>query len=174
MTQCASKKRFIFSKQLADIVLDNNYIPRRIKSNEHLKQYHRYWSSYSQVFCKVLDIYYIKNREYYSVKMQNSLFGELSYPLVKDYIFELIIDYKNLKNTWIINNPKIGSLSGAEIRYWFFIKNIDLDNKYSGFWSYLDYNSKSCISDDKYYYVKIVVDDRGNKKFKISIDKYKK
>lgn len=169
-----NQRRFIFSKQLSDIVLENHYIPRKIKHNEHFKQYHRYWSSFSEVYCKVLDIYFIKNIEYYSVKLQNSLFSELSYPLPDDYIFELLVDYKDLEHSWIINNFKLGSLTGAEIRYWFFIKDIDLnDPEYDGFWSYLDYTSKSSISDDKYYFVKMI-DTESGRKFKISLDRYKK
>lgn len=166
--------KFIFSKQLADIVLKNHYIPRRIKENEHLKQYHRYWSTYSQMICKVLEIYYVKNSEYYTVKMDSCLYGEITYPLPKDYVYELKIDYKNLDNLWIINNSKL-SLSGAEIRYWFFIKNIDFnDPEYGEFWSYLNYNSKSSISDDKFYFVKSFKDSYGNTHCKVSIDKRKK
>lgn len=165
----SEQHRFIFPKQVNDFILENHYIARKMKPGEHLKQYHRYWSSFSNTTFKVMEIYNIDDREYYSIKFPNLLFGEASYPAPNDYMFELKVDYKHIESLNIINSKS--SLLGSEIRYWFVINNIDLnDSIYSGFWSYLDYNSKSSISDDKYYFVKRAEDSYCY----ISIDKFKK
>lgn len=149
------------------------YIPRKMTSGENLKLYHRYWSSFDNTYMKVDRIYLINNIEYYSVKYPDKLYGEISYPLNTEYMFELSSDKTNIYFLDDIINTPI-SLLGSEIRFWFYINKIDFNNtKYNGFWAFLDYNSKSSICDDKYYYVKAIESSNNNFDCRISIDKSK-
>jgi hypothetical protein len=120
----------------------------------------------------VQQIYFVDDIEYYSVKYPKSLFGEFSFPVNKNTC-ELYIDKNNISSISNIINSNI-SYSGAEIRYWFFIKNIDLSsNAYNGFWSFIDPDSKSLISDDKFYFLKAIYKDGKYIKCRISLDREK-
>lgn len=145
----------IYEDNVSKFILENNqYIPRKIKPDEHLKLYHRYFSIFDSLYFKVDKIYNVFKTEYYSVKYPNFMYGEISYPIQSEYIYEFFLDKKNIKNiSDIVNSRK--SYLGAEIKYWFFINNIDLseESKHYGFKSFLELNSKSTIQDDKYYFL---------------------
>lgn len=167
----------IYPEKLKEYILSEesmiDYIPRHIKFKEHLRLYRRYWVNYFDDECiKVDQIYEVDGIEYYSVKCTNCLYETITYPLDCNYTYELMIDKKDIKNIESIINTNI-SYTGAEIKYWFFMNKIDLSSeKYIGFWSFLNPNSKNLISDDKYYFVKSVLDTNGNLiKCKISLDK---
>ena len=167
--------KHIYPDKLEKFIMEENhlYIPRKIKINEHLKKFKRYWSSFSDLYFKVEEIYFANDIEYYSVKYPNLLFGSISYPLNHEFTFELMIDKNNIANMDNIINTKI-SLSGAEIKFWFFIKKIDMNSdKYSGFWSFIDPNSKSLISDDKYYFLYASYNNEIYKDCKVSLDRSK-
>lgn len=165
----------IYSDKLEKFLREENhqYIPRKIKSNENLKIYKRYWDAFSDTYYKIEKIYNVEDVEYYSVKYLDSMFGEISFPVDFDYTYELMVDKNNLDKIDIINN-KI-SYSGAEIKYWFFINNIDLGSEiYNKFWPFIDPNSKSVISDDKYYFIFATLNKKGQyRDCKVSLDKYK-
>lgn len=169
----------IYPEKLREYILSEesqiDYIPRHIKFNEHLRLYRRYWVKYFDDECiKVDEIYEIEGVEYYYVKHPNSLYDTITYPLDCNYTYELLIDKKDIKNIDNIINTKI-SYTGAEIKYWFFIHNIDLSSeKYIGFWSFLNPNSKNVISDDKYYFVKSYEQENGiHIDCRVSLDKLK-
>lgn len=167
--------RNIYPEKLSNFIRnsDNNYIPRKLKTDERLRLYKRYWSLYSDDCFKVDKVYFIDSIEYYSVKYSNLLYGEISFPVDSDYIYELHNDRNNIKDINNIINTK-SSFLGSEIKYWFYINNIDLtSNKYSGFWSFLDPSSKSLISDNKYYFLYASYDNDIYKDCKISLDRLK-
>ena len=168
-------KKHIYPEKLEEFIKEgHNYIPRKLKFREHLKLFKRYWLCYSDSYLKVDQIYNIENVEYYSVKFPNSLFGQISYPLDEDSTFELMLDSNNVENVDNIINTKV-SYSGAEIKFWFFIKNIDMNSeKYCGFWSFIEPNSKSVISDDKYYFLYAFYSNDIYKKCKVSLDRNRK
>lgn len=142
----------IYPKKLVEFLntSSNNYIPKRINKNDRLKLYRKYWTSFNDLFFKVMNIYDVNGVEYYSVKYKDMLNGEISYPISDDNIYELLIDRKQLDKINIINDNT--AYSGADIKYWFFIHNIDLDSpKYKNFAQFIYPNSNSCISDSKYY-----------------------
>lgn len=130
---------------------DYIYIPRQLKQDEGLKIYKRYWSIYESINYKVDQIFTDKNNiEYYNVKYSGLFFGTITYP-VKD-TYELMIDKNNIKSLDnIINTNRM--YSGAEIKFWFYIKNNLNSEKFNGFLSFLDPNSKNQISDNKMYYL---------------------
>ena len=169
----------IYPEKLKEYILSEesniDYIPRHIKFNEHLRLYRRYFvTCFGDDCIKVDEIYDVEGVEYYFVKYPNSLYGTISFPLDNNYTYELLIDKKDIKNIDNIINTKV-SYTGAEIKYWFFIHNIDLSSeKYIGFWSFLNPNSKNVISDDKYYFVKSIKEENGIYiDCRISLDKSK-
>lgn len=165
--------RNIYPEKLSNLIGYNNnsYIPRKLKIDERLRLYKRYWTSYSNDCFKVDKVYFIDGIEYYSVKYSNLLHGEISFPVDSDYIYELHTDRNNIKSINNIINTK-ASFLGSEIKYWFHVNNIDLSSiKYSGFWSFLDPNSKSVISDNKYYFLFASYDNDIYSDCKISLDR---
>lgn len=171
MTNC--KAKHIYPKQLEELLEGTNYIPRKLKLGENLKQYHRYWSSFFDVFFKVMQIYHVEKTEYYSVKFPNLLFGEISFPVDYNYMYELMVDYHNIKDIEnIINHSE--SFTGAEIRYWFYINKINLnDPKYRAFYPFLNPESKSGILDDKHYFICATQINNAYTNCKVKIDKSK-
>lgn len=163
----------IYPVKLAEFLQENNYIPRKIRYNEHLRMFRRYWIDYSDLFLKVDKIYNVAGDEYYSVRYRDNLYGEISYPLDHESTFELLLDKRGIKKlNNIINSPE--SFSGAEIKYWFFTHNINIkSDKYFGFLSYLDPNSKSLICDSKYYFVSAIFKDDKYINCRINLDREK-
>ena len=166
--------KHLYPPKLEEFIKENTcYIPRLIRFDEHLKMYHRYWRISQSEYFKVYQIYDVEGDEYYSVKYMENLTGELSFPIDKNNIYELLYDRRLIGEVPFIINNRI-SYSGAEIRFWFFIKKIDLDSRrFNGFWSYLDPLSKSAISDDKYYYLFGRDIDGEFRDCKVSLDRIK-
>lgn len=166
----------IYPAKLDQYLQDNKgsrYIPKRIPKDAKLLKYHKYWHSMYNNCFKVQDIYHIDNNEYYSVRYQDSLFAELPYP-VDNNLYELYTDRRNIFSIRnIIDSKK--SYSGAEIKYWFWSRHIDLeDSKYKGFVSFLDINSKSVISDNKFYFISAKLINDRYIKCRLITDEYKK
>lgn len=164
----------IYPAKLDQYLKDNKrsrYIPKRLPKDSKLFKYHKYWHSmYCNCF-KVQDIYSIEDNEYYSVRYNDSLFAELPYP-VND-LYELIPDRRNIYSIRNLVDSK-KSYTGAEIRYWFWTRNIDLENsKYKGFASFLDINSKSTISDNKFYFIAAKLVDEKYIKCRLIVDESK-
>lgn len=164
--------KLIYPQKLEELVKDNKYIIRKLAPGEKLKRYHRYWCTYSESFFKVIDIYNIDEYEYYTIKYQNTLYGEITYP-DNEIIYELLIDYHNIASINDIVNNRI-SYTGAEIKHWF-VMNQDklLSEKYENFYPFLTVFSKSQISDDKSYFLYADKSDNVYKDCKVSLDKIK-
>lgn len=159
----------IYPDKLADIVREYHYIPRLIRENEYLKRYHRYWSIDSEYYFKIYQTYKVDECEYYSVRYQNALLAEIPYPVDHNSTYDLALDYKKIYKRNIINSDI--SYYGSEIKYWFFINDINLhDEKYSGFWIYINPGSNSLISDNKRYYISAIEEDEIYKKCKMYLD----
>ena len=63
-----TEKRDIYPPKLEEYIRKNKFIPRKIRKNEHLKMYHRYWLEDYNDIVKVEDIFFTSGVEYYSVK----------------------------------------------------------------------------------------------------------
>ena len=161
----------IYPPKVQKYARKKKFIIRRIKDNEHLKNYKRYWDNSSEMCFKVHQVYTVQDNEYYSVRFSGLLFSELCYPA--DVTYELKPDVNNIaKRTNIINSRR--SYTGAEIKYWFMIRQIDLNSeKYEGFVSFLDPTSKSVISDDKYYFINAKLKNNIYSDCKIVLNRHK-
>ena len=102
----------VYPDELEKEIIKNKYIPRKCRELEHLKLYHRYYTTIYGVF-KVENIESIKGIEYYFIKYNNGkLFGVISHPIT-DTIYELLHDYDEIEKVNLINSNNI--YSGAEI-----------------------------------------------------------
>lgn len=156
----------IYSLELEKYIKKYKVIPRKIKSNERLKLYHKYWLPYYDGPCKVLDIFNIGPVEYYFIRFSNRYTAINSYPIKEGY--ELFNDYDNLYSKNIINDNN--SYTGAEIKYWFTINKTNITkNAYKNYYTYLDPSSNKLLSDNKYY--KVLHDNTYKQKYIIMTDK---
>ena len=162
-------KRSIYPPKLEEYIRKNKYIPRKVRDNEHLKLYHRYWlEDYNEVV-KVDDIFIVRCVEYYSIRCK-SMVSCISAPVPK-YTYELLHNKEGIEKVDLINSEK--SYTGAEIKYWFLMNNIDLESgsQYAGFWSFLNPCSKNLLIDNKFYYVSYNTERR--QKCQVILDKTK-
>lgn len=157
-------KRRIYPDKLETEIINNLYIPRKMKPNEYLKQYHKYYMPYYDSTVKVLDIWNIDGIDYYHLRSDMKLDICTSHP-VDDNGYELLHNYDNIQDKDIINDGN--SYTGAEIKFWFTVKKINLnEGSYSHIWRYLNPSSKYFLVDNKFY--KIIKESHG-KKFKLQI-----
>ena len=89
-------------------------------------------------------------------------------PKVENKSYKTILHIEKID---LINSEK--SYTGAEIKYWFLMNNIDLEfgSQYAGFWSFLNPCSKTLLIDNKFYYVSYNVERK--QKCQIILDKTK-
>ena len=162
-------KRSIYPPKLEEYIRKNKYIPRKVRDNEHLKLYHRYWlEDYNEVV-KVDDIFIVRCVEYYSIRCK-SMVSCIPAPVPK-YTYELLHNKEHIEKVDLINSEK--SYTGAEIKYWFLMNNIDLEfgSQYAGFWSFLNPCSKTLLIDNKFYYVSYNIERK--QKCQVILDKTK-
>ena len=133
-------------KLLEEIKKKKKYIPRRIRNEERLKLFKKYWISEYGII-KVKDIYIIHNIDHYFITYNNgNMYGVIPYP-IKDECYELLRNFNELENENFINKKKL--IYGAEIKFWFVINEINFNNdNYSGFLDKL-----SSLQDSKKYTV---------------------
>jgi hypothetical protein len=145
------KSKHIYPQKLEKYIKKNRYIPRRIHDNEHLKLYHRYWLSEINSVVKIMEIFSVEGTEYYIYKNESGMAGCESYP-ASGYNYELLHNNSKIENDDIINSDK--EYTGAEIKYWFVLNNIDFnDDYYSGYWNFVNPRSRNIISDSFHYNV---------------------
>ena len=162
-------RRSIYPPKLEEYIRKNKYIPRKVRDNEHLKLYHRYWlEDYNEVV-KVDDIFITRYVEYYSI-IYKSMVSCIPAPVPK-YTYELLHNKECIEKVDLINSEK--SYTGAEIKYWFLMNNIDLESgsQYAGFWSFLNPCSNNLLIDNKFYYVSYNIERR--QKCQVILDKTK-
>ncbi len=165
-----NQKYHIYPAKLEEYIISSRFIPRKIRSNEHLKIFHKYWTTSFDRTIKVEDIFTAERVEYYTIRYDFRMYGCISHPLAVDTCYELLHNKEGIENNIIINENN--SYSGAEIKYWFIVNHIDFDDsKYSGFWSFLNPESDNLLIDNKYYFVSY--DKRRKQKCQISLDKSK-
>lgn len=114
------------SISLENFVLNNKLVPRRLKDNERLKLYHRYWiEEYGSV--KITDIFNFNHVEYYCIRYGDKLSGCIPEP-----VLSIVPLYELLRNDHNLESVKFGesdeSYTGAEIRYWALHSRIELNS----------------------------------------------
>ncbi len=146
--------KLIYPKELGKIVKEFNYIPRIVKNADEIRQTSKYfcYENSNEPF-KVEEIIEVNNQIYFQIKLLLSN-RQAVIPYEEKYTYyELHTDKLNIKHANnIINNGK--AYYGSEIKYWFFINNIDLDCiKYNSFEDIIT-ESGMTISDRKIYFLK--------------------
>ena len=141
----------IYPKLISEFLTDNShYIPKQVRYLSEIKQFAKYISAEQGIGFKIEEIININDQTYYQVRfLDNNRQAVLPYEETFHY-YELLtdkIDMRAVKNIINTNIPYYGS----EIKYWFFVNNIDLDSE-----KYLDLKpiilqSYSSISDRKLY-----------------------
>lgn len=156
----------IFPDAVCNIVQHKKLIPRRLKFKEKLKQFHKYYLEDYGII-KVKEIFTENDTEYYIISYYDNRSACIPYPVDNyDTNFELLLDYNKIAKHNIINEGI--SYTGAEIRFWFIVNNIDFSkDSYSGFLPYLTrYSNKDLIDNKKYF----VTYDCKTNKFDIYLD----
>ena len=133
----------IYPEKLAEVVVKyKQFIPRRLHYYEHLKLYHRYWNEELGEF-KVKDFLNFNGVDYYFINYENDKQGLLTYPINYDTkCYELLRNFETLQEESVINN-RTRTFTGAEIRFWFVVNNIDFSDEenYKGFLCSLVYEN---------------------------------
>lgn len=141
------------------------YIPYKFLENDNLKLYRRYYSTNHDIF-KVLEIFEYFGTEYYNILINNSMQAVIPYP-VKDILYELSPDYKDIKNKNILNDNSY--YTGAEIKYWFFINGINFKKHFTDIFTdieqYIILNGNNELNDFELYEIEYSVKYRCCKIF---------
>lgn len=131
----------------------NHLIPYHIKKKIRYESNKLYYSDYWGSIFKVISADYDPDGELNSayIHYDNGYYGCLCVPLGEnDYLLERDTKYISKKD--IINSGFC--YTGAEIRYWFFIKHITKNNPiYRGFWKYIDFSSGHKVCDTSRYFI---------------------
>lgn len=144
----------IYPKDLGDYIRKTNYIPKIVKDIKDIKKFAKYiYLEACQEGFKIEDIIDVNDQVYYQINLLNS-HRQAVIPFEEKFnYFELLSDKSNIrKKSNIINSNE--AFYGSEIKYWFFINNIDLySKKYEGFRPIVT-KSGFTISDKKLYFLK--------------------
>ena len=148
----------LYPKKLKENIINHNFIPRRIKPDERLKLYHKYWMDSFKNIVKVVDIINIEETEYYLVTY-NNMSAVISYPInYNDTTYEMLHS-TNIESEKIINSYSF--YTGAEIKYWFIINKDNMTNdEYNGLYPYISGDKE--LTDNKRYMIL-----KENKEYKI-------
>lgn len=141
----------------------NSYIESKIKirhlipyKTDHSSKYKvskNYYSCYWNMCFKVLAVKYVDDFLEVEVKWDDGCYGMMCTDISPGEDYLLMKDYKKLyQKRTIINTDEI--FTGAEIVYWFYIHGASIfNNKYKGFWEYIDNFSNNRIHDYNQYKV---------------------
>lgn len=142
---------YTYNKQIDSLFKLKHFIPYKMSPNIKYETGQMYYSDYWRDYFKTISVNYKNNLlDNAYIKWHDGNYGLIcTDPDYADYRLEK--DKKELyKENCIINNNKV--YSGAEIIYWFWIHNINSDNeKYNGYWKFLDKESGQKVSDYSQY-----------------------
>ena len=144
----------IYPKELAKFVKEYHLIPKKIKFIEDIRQYGKYISLQQSNIdgFKVEEIIEVNDLIYYQIRFLISGRQAVVPYEPKFTYYELYKDKSKITKLPNIINTEY-PYYGSEIKYWFFINNIDLDSKkYNCFKSYIC-KSDYTLSDKKLYYL---------------------
>lgn len=115
------------SNSLEKFVLSYKLIPRRLRDNEKLKLFHRYWiEEYGSV--KITEIFDYNYTEYYCIRYGDKLNGCISFPVTSiTGVYELLRNDHNLEDVKLGKSDE--KYTGAEIKYWILHSGIELDSE---------------------------------------------
>ena len=167
---------YSFDNSLEKLIRRKQLIPYQCTPGDRFMRGKWYYDSYYSSLFKVIDVKYKSGNvlDYAITKSDEGYNSYITTPLSsEDFIIDF--DKSGLVKENIINSEK--SYTGAEIRYWFFMNNIDCFNtKYRYFWTYVDTFSNNRISDkqkyflyagmrnDEYIHCRVIKDNNKNRK----------
>lgn len=149
--------------RLEHLMKEKKIIPHKIIHGEKLIKGETYYDGFYSKLFKVISVEYNKDEFFVGayIKMEDNNYAWISSELdiLQDYF--VTYDIYNIRDIEIINNKHI--YSGAEIRYWFLVKGINVMNrKYSCFWPYIDPTNSKSIDDNFTYIISANIDEYGN------------
>lgn len=151
------------SKVLDHKIRKAHYIPYHIRKRERYKEKQRYYNYYWDMCYKVIHINnYECNNRFLSVyiKADDNTFHLLATEL-DAYDYLLLKDNEEIYKKDIINSDY--TYRGAEIVYWFYVNDINLNSKkYLGFRKFVDNNSNFRISDVNRYIITADINNKEN------------
>lgn len=148
------------NKRFMDKIRKEKIIPYRVTPRVKYEANKWYYNDYWRQCFKIISVGYTNAGfldEAY-IKWDDGNYGLICTDLdICD--FRLEKDRNKIYKDNIVNSDKF--YSGAEIVYWFFMNNINCSNeKYNGFWKYVDTHSAHRLSDTTRYKVKAIYDEK--------------
>lgn len=149
---------YSFDNSLEKLIKRKKIIPYQVNPGDKLLRGKWYYDIYYSSLFKVLEVKYKAGGvlDYAITKSDEGYNSYISTQLTpyEDYIIDF--DRNGLSEEMIINSEK--SYTGAEIRYWFFMNDINcFDPKYRLFWTYVDTYSKNRVADKQKYFLYAVL-----------------
>ena len=141
------------NKKLEDLIRKKHLIPYSLNRRDRYERGKYYYSEFLGLTFKVLFVKYYESGELEGaeVKYENGLRAYICTDIDPGYDYRVEKDTKELyKKDEIVNDGNI--YTGAEIRYWFFMRGIDcFSGRYKGFWNSIDSFSTRRIVDSNRY-----------------------
>lgn len=143
------------NKKLEDLIRKKHLVPYSLNRRDRYEKGKYYYSEFSGMTFKVLFVKYYDSGELEGaeVKYENGLHAYICTDIDPGYDYRVEKDFKKICNENIVNDGKV--YTGAEIRYWFFMNDIDCFNSiYKGFWNLVDtYSTRRIIDNNRYVVV---------------------
>lgn len=141
--------------KLEGIIRRKHLIPYSLSRTDRYEKGKYYFNEFSGKIFKVLFVkyYYTGELEGAEIRYEDNMHAYMCTDIDPGYDYRTEIDTKEIyKKQDIVNDGNV--YSGAEIKYWFFIRNINcFDRRYKEFWHYVDSYSIDQIDDNKYYMI---------------------
>lgn len=149
------------NSQIDERIKKKKVIPYSIYPGEKYIKGKWYYSSYYDMFFRVLDLKYQDGELLYAyIQSDNNRYSSIATELCTDD-YMISSDRKNIYRSYIFNSNI--PYTGAEIRYWFFMHDINSFNpKYAEFWKYVDQYSLERLDERKKYKCYASIDLNGN------------
>ena len=143
------------NSKLEDLIRKKHIIPYTLTRNDRYEKGKYYFDGFSGKIFKVLFVKYYKTGELEGaeIRYEDNMHAYMCTEIDPGYDFRTEMDFNEIyKKINIINDGNI--YTGAEIKYWFFVRNINCFNrKYKDFWYLVDTYSMDQIADNKNYII---------------------
>ena len=145
---------YSYDNSLERLIKRKRIIPYQVNPGDKFIKGKWYYDTYYNSLFKVTEVKYNTGNilDYAITKSDEGYSSYITTPLspYEDYIIDF--DTKDIATMNIINSER--SFTGAEIRYWFFMNDINcFDPKYKYFWTYVDTYSNNKVADKQKYFL---------------------
>ena len=145
---------YSYDNSLERLIKRKRIIPYQVNPGDKFIKGKWYYDTYYNSLFKVTEVRYNAGNilDYAITKSDEGYSSYITTPLspYEDYIIDF--DTKDIATMNIINSER--SFTGAEIRYWFFMNDINcFDPKYKYFWTYVDTYSNNKVADKQKYFL---------------------